>query len=436
MKILRLFISNDLENPVNWVKIDDGGDVETGSSNFTDLALFDEIPLEIYLSTSCCSIFKADVTGISAKRMTEELVLGLIEDSLVDEIDDVSAITLLVEDNVAYVAVFNRVFYEALMHQIHDLNKPIRFIQSFAFTTLYEDGAWTVFLSEGQRFVRISKYEYYSLDDNKPLPDLLEEMLQSEQPQSLLLYADKEYEPGIARINKRFGIECANVSGQYVYGVPVWNFHIQKSTSFNIKLDNVSKRSISRLLKKLKYLTIFLISFWVLDILMLTIDGYRLKGQIKDNLKGVVEVSEINHTLIQTASDKIKTLRHQRGIYDDKDAVVLFTKFLQIVSSISPNEIKQIEYNGGYMEIILGSNFDTSQFVGYKDILETRQVIAEIEDYKAYSKKKKKNLDRANNALIDDAGASSDSSNMLDDAAWVITLKPALWHEAVSTQKD
>ncbi|MBP9743563.1 MAG: hypothetical protein KBD37_09415 [Burkholderiales bacterium] len=424
MKILRLFITDNLESPVNWVRIEDNDIVETGLATFADLILFEEVPLEIYLSTNCCSIFKANVHGVSSKRINEELVLGLIEENLVDEIDDVKGIILRVEDDIAYVAVFNRAFYERLMQQIHDLDKPIRFIQSFAFTTRYDEGSWTVFLSNNQRFLRTSKYEYFLLDDNKPLPRLLLDMLENTPlPNSLLVYADQEYEKSLAKIIKEFKIDCINVSGEYEYGVPIWNFHMQKSTSFNIKLDNVSKKSLTRLLKSVKYLAIFLIAFWVLDVVMLTIDGYRLKSQIKTNLKGVVEVSEINRTLIQTASDKIKTLRHQRGIYDDKDAIVLLTKFLQIVSSISPNEIKQVEYNGGDMKIVVGSNFEVSQFVGYKDILETKMVAAEIEEYKTYAKNKK--TDRANNSL--DENGHGDTSTMIDDAAWVITLKPVLF---------
>lgn len=425
MNILRLFVTDNLDSPVNWIRVEDDGIVETGLATFEDLLLFEEAPLEVYLSTNCCSIFKANVQGVSSKRINEELVLGLIEENLVDEIDDVKGIILRVEDDIAYVAVFNRIFYERLMQQIHDLDKPIRFIQSFAFATRYDEAAWTVFLSSNQRFLRTSKYEYFLLDDNKPLPRLLLDMLENNpQPKSLLMYVDQEYEKSIAKITKEFNIDCVNVSGDYEYDIPIWNFHMQKSTSFNIKLDNVSKRSLARLLKIVKYLAIFLIVFWVLDIVMLTIDGYRLKSQITTNLKSVVEVSEINRTIIQTASDKIKTLRHQRGIYDDKDAIVLFTKFLQIVSSISPNEVKQVEYNGGEMKIIVGSNFDVSQFVGYKDILETKMVASEIEDYKTYVKKKK--TDRANNSL-DDANGHGDASTMIDDAAWVITLKPLLF---------
>lgn len=427
MKILRLFINNDLSGPINWVTQNDNDNIETGSSSFEDLALFDDATLEVYLSTSCCSIFNTSVQGISTKRITEELVLGLIEESLVDEIDEVKAIILRVEDDIVYIAVFNRTFYESLMHELQQLNKSIKFIQSFAFTTLYKENCWTLFLSKQQRFVRTSKYEYYSLDDAKPIPILLEDMLSNKKPKSLQVYLDEDSGYNINEISNRFEIECTNVTNQYEYGVSVWNFYIQKSTSFNLKLDKVSKLSLTRLLKTVKYLAIFLVAFWLLDVLMLTIDGYRIKSQISANLKGVAISNAINHATIQMATDKINTLRHQRGIYDDRDAVVLLTKFLEIVSTITPNDIKQIEYDRGEMQIILGSRFDTGQFASYQDVLETRRVIATIEDYKAYAKKKKKSEDVANNSI-------TDTTTQIDDAAWVITLKPALWHEAVRNE--
>ena len=424
MKTLRLFVNNNLENPINWVMVNDDGTTESGAATFAEISLFEDAGVEIYLSTSCCSIFKTSMLGISSKRLTEELVLGLIEESLTDEIDEVKAITLMVEDDIAYVAVFNKAYYDSLMHLIQDLHKPIRFIQSFAFTTEFQEGSWTVFLSDQQRFLRTSKFEYYSLDDQKPVPSLLEDMLISDKPKSLLIYADETAEYNIEQIAKQFDIECRDATNQFVYGIPVWNFYIQKSTSFNIKLDKSSKISLLRLLRVCKFLVIFLVAFWVLDIIMLEIDGYRLQSQIKDNLKGVVATTQINRGILQTASDKINNLRHQRGIYDDKDAVVLLTKLLQIISTIGPNDIKQVDYNNGEMQVVLGSGFDPSQFTSYQNVLETRQVIATIEDYKVYAKKIKKNSEEANNNL-------NAQTQAIVDGAWVITLKPALWHDAI-----
>ncbi len=424
MKILRLFITNDLSKPINWVLINDN-EVETGQSSFDDLAGFNDVSLEIYLSTNCCSIFKTNVTGIASKRLTEELMLGLIETSLTDEIDEVKAITLQIEDGVAYVAVFNKIYYQTLMQRLNYLEKPIRFIQSFAFATSFEEKSWTLFLGIDQSFIRTSKFEYYCLDDNRPIPSMLEDMLQLEKPKSLLVYANDDYD--IENIANKFDLPCKRANNQLEYGVFVWNFYIQKSTNFNLKLDKKSTKSIFSLLNTVKYLVIFMILFWGLNITMFVVNGIRIKSQINNNLKGVVAVNQINKTIIQTANDKINNLRHLRGIYDDKDAVVLLTKFLQIVSTLTPNDIKQFSYNNGEANIIVGSNFDTSLFNSYKDVLATRKINATIEDYKTYSKNNKKKSETADNDI-------NATTSEIVDAAWVITLKPAMLHEVIGNK--
>ena len=424
MKILRLFINNDLSKPINWALINDN-EIETGQSSFDDLAAFNDVSLEIYLSTNCCSIFKTNVTGIASKRLTEELMLGLIETSLTDEIDEVKAITLQIEDGIAYVAVFNKIYYQTLMQRINFLEKPIRFIQSFAFATNFEEKSWTLFLGNDQSFLRTSKFEYYCLDDNRPIPSMLEDMLQIEKPKSLLVYANDNYD--IENISNNFDIPCKRGNNQLEYGVFVWNFYIQKSTNFNLKLDKKSTKSIFSLLKTIKYLVILLICFWCLNITMLLLNTIHVKSQINNNLKGVVAVAQINKAIIQTATDKINSLRHQRGIYDNKDAVVLLTKFLQIVSTLSPNDIKQFNYDNGTADIIVGNSFDTSLFSSYKDVLATRKITATIEDYKTYSKNNKKKSE------ISDNNINATTSEIVD-AAWVITLKPAMWHEVIGNK--
>ena len=349
-------------------------------------------------------------------------MLGLIEDSLTDEIDEVKAITLQVEDYIAYIAVFNKIYYDTLMQQINNLEKPVRFIQSFAFATSYKEKSWTLFLGEEQSFLRTSKFEYYSLDDNRPVPLMLEDLLQTEKPKSLLIYADENYD--IDNIAKQYNVPCQSAENQFEYGIPVWNFYIQKSTNFNIKLDKKITIILLRSLKLVKYLAIFLILFWVLSITILFINGIRVKSEISNNLKDVITVNNYNNTTIATANDKISQLKHQRGIYDNTDAVVLLTKFLQIVSTITPNDIKQYSYTNDEAKIIISSNFDISQFESYKNVLKTLRVTASIEDYKTYAKENKNKSEEAKNNI-------NAETQIINDAAWVITLKPSSWHDAI-----
>ena len=426
MKTLRLFINNDLNAPINWVMIADDNTTESGASTFAELAVFEDAHLEVYLSATSCSIFKTSVQGISTKRLTEELVLGLIEENLVDDIDEVKPIILRVEDDIAYVAIFNREHFDKLFGAINGLNKHIRFIQSFAYATLFHEKSWTVFLSKQQRFLRTSQYEYYSLDDNQPLPVLLEDMLLDGKPKSLLVYADEQSGYDIRHLTEKFAIECVDSTNQYEYGIPVWNFYKQKSTSFKLKLEGNSKNSLMRLLKSFKYLLIFLVGFWFLSIVMLSIDNFRLKSQIVQNLKGIVTANELNKNIIQNAGEKLSTMNHQRGLYSGKDAMPLLAQFLEVVSIITPNDIKQISYERDEMQIFLGSNFTTSQFNSYNDILETKRIIATIEDYKIYAKRNK-DSNKADNSLKQDEQPPADS-------AWVVTLKPSLMHDSTRSK--
>lgn len=426
MKTLRLFISNDLNAPVNWVMIADDNIAESGTSTFAELASFDDVHLEVYLSAASCSIFKTSVEGISTKRLTEELVLGLIEENLVDDIDEVKPIILRVEDDIAYVAIFNREYFDKLFGAINTLNKNIRFIQSFAYATLFQEKSWTVFLSKQQRFLRTSQYEYYSLDDNQPLPILLEDMLTDNKPKSLIIYADEQSGYNIKHFTQKFEIECIDATNQYEYGVPVWNFHKQKSTSFKLKLEGNSKNSLMRLLKSFKYLLIFLVGFWFLSIIMLGIDNLRLKSKIVENLKGIVTIDELNKNIMQNAGEKLNTMSHQRGLYSGKDAMPILAQFLEVVSIITPNDIKQISYERDEMQIFLGSNFSTSQFNSYDDILETKRIVATIEDYKGYAKRNK-DSNKADNSLKQDDQPPADS-------AWVITLKTSLMHDSTRSK--
>ena len=420
MRTLRLFINTNIQTPINWVLINDDDTEESGASSFAELALYENVTLEVYLSALCCSIFKTSVLGISTKRLTEELVLGLIEENLVDDIDEVKPVIVRVEDDIVYVAVFNREFFTTLYAGIQHLGFPVRFIQSFVYTTLFQEKSWTVFLSRQQRFLRTSQYEYYSLDDNLPLPALLEDMLAINKPESLLIYADEESGYNIKHIANQLDIPCTDVTNQYEYGVPVWNFYKQKSTSFKIRLEGSARHSLEQLLKSFKYMAFILVAFWLLDIITTKIDSLRVKSQITNNLKGVVTVVEPNKNLMETAADKITTLRHQRALYSPRyDAVALLKKFLEVVSVITPNDIKQISYERKEMQIILGNNFDTSQFSSYQDILETKRVIATIEDYKIYAKQHKADRDSNNKNEL------GDQSQVIDDAAWIVTLKPA-----------
>jgi hypothetical protein len=423
MKRLRLFIGNNLDELINWQIINNDESIESGASTFAEISTFKDISIEVYLSAACCNIFKIKTEGISAKNFTEELTLGLIEDKIAEEIEESKAITLRVEDNIAYVAVFNKLFYESLLRELNKIDASLIFIQSFVYATTINDNCWTLYLTNNQRFLRVSKYEYYSLDDTLPLPAMLNDIFAENKPEQLLVYTDNSSSLKIEQIAKELEVECIDANGHFEYGVMVWNFNMERSTSFNIKLDQKTKLYLLQLLNFGKYLFYFILLFWIINCLILNYDIHKIKVQIGKNLQGVVSSPVINSLLLPTATKKISDLRHQRGIYDDKDAIVLLTKFLEVDSNISYNDIKQVNYDNGVLVIILGSSFDTSEFSSYKNVLETRRVIANIQDYKTYNNNhKQQNANNGNNSI-------TDQTTLINDHQWVITLRPSLWQD-------
>lgn len=423
MKTLRLFIDQKLNQSIPWVEVNSDGTTDSGTSTFEELSQFVDVQLEVYLSTDCCSIFKTDITGINSRRLSEELVLGILEEGLVDDINLVKPVMLSVEDNTAYVAIFNREYYEELIDKLTNLGRPIRFLQSFAYTTLYQPDSWTVFLSAEQSFIRTSKHEYYTLDNNKPVPLLLADMVAATKPESLLIYTDGEYD--LAQIEKELALPCVDANGKFEYGIPVWNFYNQKSSSFNIKFDSATKKSLLHLLRIVTYLFIACSLFWLLDVVTLEINNYRLKSRLEASLHSIMPGAKINSNTLTNILGSIRTKvedeRHHRGLYADTDAVTILRKFLEIVSNITSDNITQIDYSKKEMLVFVNEGFSPKDFPSYINILAINHISASIEDYKTYAKAKK---------MADTKKVNNDEDNtdtqISADTAWVITLKPSL----------
>lgn len=428
MKTLRIFIGDKLGEKVQWCFLEDNKVVDTGNSDSGEIALFEAMPLEVYLSPSCCSVFKLNVTGIKAKNLTDELVLGLIEDSLADDITQIKPLVMSGMDDIIYVAVFNLEFFTLLMDFIYSLNKPIRFIQSFVYATLFTQGSWTVFLSNNHSFVRTSTYQYYLLDDSKPVPALLTEMLLDKEnpPSSLLVYNVDEIDltSFISRVNTPTDI----VNDEYHYGTFVWNFYNQKSSNFNLKLDVGAKKSLLSLLHMSKYFFAFLLLFWFMRAVTLGIDNARIKSSL---------AQLVHSTDTENSKMKLNKLRqeiikdeHDRALYADNDAVPLLRKFLQIVSSIDQNTITAIDYSDHRINIFVNNNFKANEFSSYRHILVINHINASIDDYKIYAKKLKDSEDKS---------ANSDNNGNLkisDDTAWVIILQSLLQEENNGTKSQ
>lgn len=433
MKTLRIFVDDNLDQEVQWCLTEQDEIIDTGNLSFEELTAFESMPLEVYLLPTTCSIFKLNIAGIRSKNLTDELVLGLLEDRLTDDIADVKPVIMSVEDDNIYVAVFNAAYFTDLMDKIYYLNKPIRFIQSFVYATLFNDDSWTVFLNQNRSFVRTSKYQYYLIDDSEPVPLVLKDMLSQNPPARLLVYnADARH---IDAFLQEVSIPVELINEEYLYGAPIWNFYNQKSNSFNFKVDQNVKDGLFGLIPTAKYFFAFLLVFWFIRVITLEFDNTRIQSKLDTVLH--VDGKQTSRIKLNNLRAEILKSEHERGLYSDNDAVTLLHKFLQVVAGVDQNTITGINYQDHKMLVFLNGNLQADQFTNYKHIFTINQIDASIKDYKTYLKEKKKS-DKDSNKGGDSSNNGDGSNNgtlqISDDTQWVITLRSSLKEENHANQ--
>lgn len=422
MRTLRLYLNNQLDQSINWTLLEHGQIVENGSSNWDEFNGFDNVQVEIYLNASCCTIFKTDkIRGMSARQLTDELILGLIEEDLADDIEDLKPIMMQLEDNLAYIAIFSRTFYEQLIR----LDKPIKLVQSYVYSTSINEDSnqWTLYLSSDQNFLRVSQFQYYLLDDTQPIPELLEDMLLNshQKPQQILVYSDNPLD--LDALYKQFNIKFVLATEPLKFGVPIWNFYNQKSSSFKLKIEPGTKRSLLHLLKTAKYFMIMISIFWAINIISIYISKSRAETALKANLGKISKVDKINPATLNIISTKLTALAHARALPDEPDFIPMFTRFLKVTGTTEPDDITQLEYSekDATLTIFL-QHFPTAQFYNYQDIFKSQHMLATLTDYKTYLKANKKSK------LIDNKTGNNPSGDTMEqpissDTKWVVTLR-------------
>lgn len=434
MRTLRLYINNQLDQSINWTLAEDGQITDNGSSFLNEFSGFENVQIEAYLNAGCCSIFKTNkVSGIRTNRLTDELVLGLIEEDLVDDIEALKPVMMRIEDNLAYIAIFNRDFYEQLISQLINLDKPIKLIQSYVYSTSIDENAkqWVLYLSPEQNFVRTSQFQYYLLDDYIPLPELFEDMLinSENKPEQILIYSDQTH--NLEEYHRKFNIPFIYAANVPEFGIPIWNFYNQKSSSFKLKLEPVVQNALMNLLKTVKYFVIMVALFWTVDIINLYINKHKVDSELKTNMAKISKVDAISPATLNIISKKLTDLTHERGLYMETDFVPMFGKFLKVAGIVEPDDITQVEYSQDDSSIsVFLRNFPTDQFQNYRDIFKSQHIIAEITDYKAYVKAHKTKLinSKSGNSKADN---SMEEQPLTNDTKWVITLHKAWLYETL-----
>lgn len=419
MTIVRVFIDNELLIDNNWVLVNGSDELGSGTGSLSEILQLEYEHLEIYLSPLLATIFKVEIEHISDRKVNDELLLGLIEDNLVEEIENCKPLLMRVSDGQSYIAVVTQSFYKQLIESLQDHVKKVKFIQPLPFLTDFDDSEWTVYLSKEHKFVRVSMFEYFQLDDAMPIPDVLDAMLQGYDKSSIKIYSDDDSK--IEYIEKHYKLKC-HIRDSLNFGVLNWNFYNEKSKRFNLKLDDNHKKNLLRLTKSISIFLSVFVFFWIINLCYLVIAKYRLQSDITKDLNGIVRVDSYQPNLLSKVNDQLNAIYHTKGLYASNDFASLFDVFLRTMPEINQSMIVGIKYSSGTLNVFLNSQFSNSNFDNDKEILLTKRILANITDYKSYQAQNSNSQNNNGGGLLD---SNSDStSQQMADAAWVISLQP------------
>lgn len=425
MTNLRLFIHTEDLLSASWQSIEQNDIQDSGEGKVADILQFEFESVEIYLAPTLATIIKVELGSVSDRRINDDFLLSLVEDSLAEEIENCKPILLRLNDGVAYVAIVNRVFHTHLLELLSEQIKKVRFIQPFPYCVpLERDGVWVVYLIGHNKFVRTSQYEYYLLDDQKPIPVVLEQMLQNYEETTITLYTDDETVAD--ELKAKYKLNCT-LQHDILYGVSNWNFYNEKSKRFNLKLQSETSSSILRLGRYLGYFAIIFVIYWLLNLGFMLIERSRLQSQLSSDLKGITTSTSFSPQLLSQVDDKLTALAHTKGAYAASDMVSLLDTFLRTMPDVNSSMIAGIQYSGSQLTVFLNSQFDPSGFPNDQIILATKRIGADIYDYKTYQAGQNTTNNQTNNGggALADSSSSSSTTNaaVMQDAAWVINLQ-------------
>ncbi len=434
MTILRIFINNEDFTSCDWQMFSGIENTGEGVDDLSQIIQMEFEHIELYLSPHLATVFKVTLPEISDRKISDELLLGLVEERLAEEIEDCKPILMRLSDGFSYIAILNRNFYSLLLENLAEYVKHVKFIQPYSYLTDYHSGSWTISVSGKYKFVRTSRYEYFILDDQEPVSSLLESMLESYTGKEIYVYSDDNNL--IDYINNNYDCVARKVTDLH-YGVLTWNFYNEKSKRFNIKLDKNAKRSLVSLSKSLALLLFILFIAWIFNLVYLSYEKYKLEKSVITNTKGIVSMDKFNPNLLSQIDEKLNTTAHDKGVYGNGDYVYLFATFLKVMPDISKDMVVGNQFKGQQLQIFLNSQYSSTQFYRDSIILKNKRILATITDYKTYQDNLA-NANQSNNSssgVLDDAGSSTSATAQMIDPAWVITLQTISRMEDLNEQQ-
>ena len=424
MSLLRIFIEKEDLGAVGWQSLDGNELTDSGVSSLDELLHEGLNAIEVYLSPYMATVIKTNLGIISDKKINDEFLLGVVEDSLAEDIEDCKPILMRLSDGADYIAILNRNFYQTLLDKLSNHVKQVRFIQPFPYTTHFEDGLWTVYLVGNNKFVRTSLYEYFILDDATPVPQTLIDLLGMYEKDSIIIYTEDNQVVEI--LSSKYKLDCKQYA-ELTYGLANWNFYNEKSKRFNLKINEDSKSKLFRLFRFVGIYALIFAVFWVANLGFLIVEKNRTQTQITKDLSGIIDGIKFTPNLWSQVDEKISDMQHSKGIYADNDALRLFSIFLKTMPEVNNNMIQGIQYSGSQLTVFLNSQFDPSQFPNDRSVLATKRIQADITDYKTYQASQSASDSKNNGGGVlsntDPNSMGTSSSSTMADAAWVISLQ-------------
>lgn len=418
MTIIRIFIKDEFLIDNNWVLLNGQTELGSGVGTLAEITAMEYEHLEIYLAPHLSTIFKVDIEHISDRKISDELLLGLVEDQLVEELDECKPLLMRLSDGQAYIAVLMAEFYSQMIAGLKEHVKLVKFIQPLPFATEYTDGQWTLYLTNEYKFIRTSMFEYFLLDDAKPIPDVLDVLLQSFDIKLLKIYSDDE--SLVSYLEENYDLKCQLVD-ELVYGNLVWNFYNEKSKRFNLKLDSSHKNNLIKLGRSVAVLMIVSLFFWIVNLSYLVVAKYKLQSQITKDLSGIMRVDSYQPTLLAKVNDQLNAIYHTKNLYASNDYVSLFDVFLRSMPDINQHMIVGTKFSNGVLEVFLNSQFSNNNFANDHEVLLSKRILADIDSYQNYQAKNSDNQNNNGGGLLDSNNTTT--AQQMTDATWVITLQ-------------
>lgn len=419
MTIIRIFINNEALTESNWSLVNGSDELGSGTDSIANILALEYEHIEIYLAPHLATIFKVDIEQISDRKINDELLLGLVEEYLVEDLENCKPLLMRVSSGESYVAILYALFYTQLISEFNEHIKQVKFIQPLPFITEYKDNTWTVFLSKEYKFVRTSLFEYYILDDSGIIPDVLGHMLQNYSGSEINVYAEDV--SVVEYIESTYPIQC-NKATELHYGTSTWNFYNEKSRRFNLKLNQSNKKSLLKLSKFFGFFASVYVICWVINLGYLIINKYNLQSQVAKNLTGIIRVDSYQANLLSKVDEQLNATYHTKGLFAPSDFAGLFDVFLRNVPEINQSMIVGLKYSGSTLNVFLNSQFTNANFANDREILLTKRILANLSDYSSYQAQNSNNAQNNNGGGILDNN-STDSAAQMSDASWVISLQ-------------